>query len=60
MSELSITIGGKPYTGRFAVQDNLVTVHFLYGTKSTQLEGLSVLKIVELLLGELVRASLNS
>ncbi|WP_176060220.1 hypothetical protein [Paraburkholderia sp. BCC1876] len=57
MSEINITINGKLYSGRFEVDGNLVTVHSAYGTKSTQVGGLPVLRVAETLLGELVRAS---
>lgn len=58
MSERSINIDGRVYTGRFEVVGGVVTVHSAYGTKSTQVGGLKALKVAELLLGGLVRASL--
>ena len=58
MSERSISIDGRVYTGRFEVVGGVVTVHSGYGPRSTQVGGLTPLKVAELLLGGLVRASL--
>jgi hypothetical protein len=57
MAELNITIEDKMYSGRFEVEDGIVTVRSSYGEKSTQQGSLSALMVAEMLLKELVRAS---
>lgn len=59
MSEINMSINGKPYSGRFEVSGGVVTVRSAYGRKSTQVGSLPAVKVAELLLSELVHAALS-
>ncbi|SAK70291.1 hypothetical protein AWB82_04207 [Caballeronia glebae] len=59
MNEINITVNGMLYTGRFTLDSNVVTVQSAYGKKSTQLGRLAPVTVAEMLLRELVRASMS-
>jgi len=54
-AEVSTDVGGKIYTARFTVASKVVTVHMVYGTKSTQIGASSGRDVAKRLLAQIIR-----
>jgi hypothetical protein len=52
-----VTIKGVTYEGTYYIQDRMVHVQSAYGTKATQVGGLTPEGIARLLLSELIRGA---